>query len=83
MAAFNRLMLEDVQVEQYFTMAYAEIDLGPGVARLAQAGHPHPAAARLDGVVDMAGRQGGLPVGLIPGARYEDAGPPCPATGWS
>ncbi|MBE2276616.1 MAG: SpoIIE family protein phosphatase [Rhodobacteraceae bacterium] len=72
MAAFNRLMIEDVQVEQYFTMAYAEIDLASGVARLAQAGHPHPAVLRASGVVDMVG-VGGLPVGLIPGAEYEDA----------
>lgn len=38
MAEFNRLMLEELQVEQYFTMAYAELDLETGVARLAQAG---------------------------------------------
>jgi serine phosphatase RsbU (regulator of sigma subunit) len=28
--AFNRLMLEEIQVEQYFTMAYAELDLATG-----------------------------------------------------
>ncbi len=71
MAAFNRLMIEDVQVEQYFTMAYAEIDLVTGIARLAQAGHPHPVVLRASGVVEMVGL-GGLPVGLIPGAEYED-----------
>lgn len=72
MAAFNRLMLEEVQVEQYFTMAYAEIDLATGGVRLAQAGHPHPAILRATGAVELVGA-GGLPVGLIPGAEFEDA----------
>jgi len=72
MAAFNRLMLEEIQVEQYFTMAYAEVDLRHGTVRLAQAGHPHPVILRRDGGLERAGR-GGLPVGLIPGAEYEDS----------
>ncbi len=71
MAEFNRLMLEELQVEQYFTMAYAELDLETGVARLAQAGHPHPVLLRADGGVERVGA-GGLPVGLISGAGYED-----------
>ncbi len=75
MAAFNRMMLEEVQVEQYFTMAYAEIDLVAGIARLAQAGHPHPALIRADGSVELVGA-GGLPVGLIPGAEFEDVAIP-------
>ncbi len=43
---FNRIMLEEMQVEQYFTMAYAEIDLGTGSVKLVQAGHPHPVILR-------------------------------------
>lgn len=66
----NRLMIEDVQVEQYFTMAYAEIDLISGLARLVQAGHPHPVLIRHGGVMQLLG-DGGLPIGLIPGARYQ------------
>jgi sigma-B regulation protein RsbU (phosphoserine phosphatase) len=72
MAAFNRLMLEEIQVEQYFTMAYAEVDLRNGVVRLAQAGHPHPVVIRRGGQMERAGT-GGMPVGLIPGAGYEDS----------
>lgn len=72
MAAFNRLMLEELQVEQYFTMAYAEVDLRSGAVVLAQAGHPHPLVMRRDGRVERVG-SGGMPVGLIPDARYEDA----------
>ena len=66
----NRLMIEDVQVEQYFTMAYAEIDLVGGQVRLVQAGHPHPVLMQRGGGLVALG-DGGLPIGLIPGARYE------------
>jgi sigma-B regulation protein RsbU (phosphoserine phosphatase) len=66
----NRTMIEDLQVEQYFTLAYAEVDLATGALALVQAGHPHPAILRADGRVDHIGR-GGLPVGLLPGATYE------------
>lgn len=69
-ARLNRMMLEDVQVEQYFTMAYAEIDLISGEVQLVQAGHPHPMVLRRSGGVEMVG-QGGLPIGLIPGVSYQ------------
>ncbi len=71
MGAFNRLMLDELQVEQYFTMAYADIDLASGRVRLAQAGHPHPVILRAGGRLERVG-QGGLPIGLIPHAGYED-----------
>lgn len=67
---FNRLMLEDIQADQYFTMAYAEIDLTNGRVRIVQAGHPHPMVLRRDGSVETVG-QGGLPIGLIAGAGYD------------
>lgn len=70
--AFNRLMLEEIQVEQYFTMAYAELDLATGRGRLVQAGHPHPLILRADHRLDRLGG-GGLPIGLIPDASYEDS----------
>ena len=66
----NRMMIEDVQVEQYFTMAYAEIDLDSGDVLLVQAGHPHPVLMRQDGRIEVLG-DGGLPIGLIPGATYQ------------
>ncbi|WP_112311238.1 PP2C family protein-serine/threonine phosphatase [Pseudogemmobacter bohemicus] len=70
-AAFNRLMLDELQVEQYFTLAYAELDETNGALRLVQAGHPHPLILRAGGGVERVG-QGGLPVGLIEDARYEE-----------
>ena len=66
----NRLMVEDVQAEQYLTMACADIDLVTGAVRLVQAGHPHPVILRADGRVEVLGH-GGLPVGLFPGAGWE------------
>ncbi|GAB1361253.1 SpoIIE family protein phosphatase [Rhodobacter sp.] len=70
--AFNRLMIEDIQVEQYFTMCYAELDLRTGRVVLAQAGHPHPMVLRRDGRLEVVGT-GGLPIGLIPDAEYHDS----------
>lgn len=66
----NRLMLDDVQAEQYFTLAYAEVDLFTGGLAIVQAGHPHPVILRVDGRIDVLGA-GGLPIGLIPDAGYE------------
>ncbi|WP_420841706.1 PP2C family protein-serine/threonine phosphatase [Gemmobacter caeruleus] len=66
----NRMMLDDMQVEQYFTLAYAEIDLVTGKVMLVQAGHPHPVLIRADGRVEQLG-QGGMPIGLLPNVVYE------------
>ncbi len=72
MVAFrlNKMMLERVQVDQYFTMVYAEVDLHNGEVRLVQAGHPHPLVLRAGGDVQVVG-EGGLPIGLIAGATYD------------
>ena len=66
----NKLMIEELKVEQYFTMAYAEIDLDTGKVLLVQAGHPYPMIMRKSGMVDCVG-EGGLPIGLIPHASYQ------------
>lgn len=69
-AHLNALVLGEMQTETYFTLAYADIDLVTGQATLVQAGHPHPAVMRGDGRVDYLGT-GGLPIGLIDGAEFE------------
>jgi phosphoserine phosphatase RsbU/P len=69
-AKLNRLMIEDVQADQYFTLAYAEVDMVTGNLALVQAGHPHPVILRQDGQIDVIG-VGGLPIGLIADAGYE------------
>lgn len=69
-ARFNRMMFEELQLDQYFTLAYAEIDLKTGRVWLVQAGHPHPVLIRADGRIEKVG-EGGLPIGLIEGAGWQ------------
>lgn len=68
-ARINELMLDEFETETYLTIAYADIDLQTGKIRLVQAGHPHPVIQRADGRVEFIG-DGGLPIGLIPNARF-------------
>jgi phosphoserine phosphatase RsbU/P len=67
---FNHLMLDEIQAEQYFTIAFAVIDRARGILSLVQAGHPHPVLVRADGTMTQIG-QGGLPVGLIADAAFD------------
>jgi phosphoserine phosphatase RsbU/P len=69
-ARLNRMMLEDIQVDQYFTLAYAEINLLTGAACLVQAGHPHPVLLHKNGHIEELGA-GGLPIGLIAEASFQ------------
>jgi sigma-B regulation protein RsbU (phosphoserine phosphatase) len=69
-ARLNKMMFDEIQVEQYFTLAYADIDLRTGRTKLVQAGHPHPALLRKSGAIEYIG-DGGMPIGLIPDADYE------------
>ncbi|KPP86447.1 MAG: Serine phosphatase RsbU, regulator of sigma subunit [Rhodobacteraceae bacterium HLUCCO07] len=67
----NRLVLDEMDTEHYFTLLLADVDLASGHVRMAQAGHPHPLVQRADGTIEQDG-PGGLPVGLFPGASYEE-----------
>ena len=66
----NQLFLSEIETELYFTMVLADVDLETGQVTMAQAGHPHPVIQRANGKVELLG-QGGLPVGLIEGADYD------------
>jgi sigma-B regulation protein RsbU (phosphoserine phosphatase) len=70
-AHLNRLLLEEMDTESYFTLLYADVDLISGRVVMVQAGHPHPAVQRRDGRIEYPGA-GGLPVGLIAEAEYQD-----------
>lgn len=70
-AALNNLFLSELDTEHYFTLLLADVDLATGRVVMAQAGHPYPAVQRADGSVEIVGC-GGLPVGLIPGAEFEE-----------
>lgn len=67
---FNRVVVQEMQTESYFTMAYADVDLISGRVVMVQAGHPHPAIQRADGRVEYLG-SGGLPIGLVEPAAWE------------
>lgn len=66
----NHLALTELDTEHYFTLAYADINLTTGAFSLVQAGHPHPMILRASGEIEPIG-QGGMPVGLLDGARFE------------
>lgn len=68
-ATLNRITLDDMETELYFTMLLAELDLETGEIVMSQAGHPHPVIQHADGRITQTG-PGGLPVGLIDGAEY-------------
>jgi len=69
-AALNHMVLSDMETELYFTLLLAHVDLESGKIVMSQAGHPYPAIQRADGSVESIGT-GGLPVGLIEGAQYQ------------
>lgn len=66
----NRRHQGDIETNQYFTMAFATINIFNGVVKLCQAGHPNPAIVRNSGQVEFAG-EGGPPIGLVPDAQFE------------
>jgi sigma-B regulation protein RsbU (phosphoserine phosphatase) len=70
-ATMNRLMLEEIDTDHYCTLVYAELTPATGALRLVQAGHPHPLIQRASGEIEFLGT-GGLPVGLVPDATYQD-----------
>lgn len=67
----NDFMLQDLTSDIYFTMVLAYLNTETGLLRLCQAGHPHPLVRRADGQVARLG-DGGPPVGMLPGATFED-----------
>ncbi|UYV37453.1 SpoIIE family protein phosphatase [Rhodobacteraceae bacterium D3-12] len=66
----NRMVLEEMETEHYFTLLLADLNLSTGRVRMAQAGHPHPLVQRRNGEITQQG-PGGLPVGLIQDAKYD------------
>ncbi len=68
--ALNQLFLNEMETDLYFTMLLADVDLETGKVVMTQAGHPYPALQRANGTVETIG-SGGLPVGLIAGAEFQ------------
>jgi len=70
-ARLNTIVVEEFNTELYLTLVLARIHLGSGRLTFVQAGHPHPAVQRANGSVELVG-EGGLPIGLIPGAEFPE-----------
>lgn len=68
----NDRLNADAGVEEYLTLLYAVVDLRKGVAKLVQAGHPHPLVMRADGSAEFIGC-GGVPVGLVNDVIYDQS----------
>ena len=67
----NMLILNEMDTEHYLTILLAKINLSSGKVTMTQAGHPYPAIQKPDGSVTFHG-DGGLPVGLIPDAKFSE-----------
>ena len=70
-ARLNARVVGQQGVTEYLTMAYVHVAQDTGLARFVQAGHPPPLLLRRDGTAEFIG-SGGLPVGLIEDAVFED-----------
>lgn len=68
----NLLMIEDMETELYFTILIGYIDLATGKVDYSQCGHPNPLIINENGAVRFFG-QGGLPIGLIPDADFDQS----------
>ncbi|TNC66578.1 PP2C family protein-serine/threonine phosphatase [Rubellimicrobium roseum] len=55
----------------YFTMILGELDPEAGQGALVQSGHPPPLLLRRGGAVEPLG-EGGLPIGVLPGASFDE-----------
>lgn len=66
----NERLTFDAAVDQYFTMAFASVDLETGRAQITQAGHPNPILVAQDGTISFLGK-GGYPIGLLPSIQFD------------
>lgn len=66
----NQLMMDELETEHYFTLAYADINLADGTVQMVQAGHPHPVVSNSSSGVKYYG-DGGPPIGLMPDMEFE------------
>ncbi|SPF79352.1 PP2C family protein-serine/threonine phosphatase [Pseudoprimorskyibacter insulae] len=66
----NRRLMADHGVNEYLTMAYANVDMASGLVKFVQAGHPPPLLMAADGSSRFIG-DGGMPIGLLPDPELE------------
>ncbi len=68
----NILMIEDMETDLYFTLLLGFLDMRTGQVDYTQCGHPNPALIDAKGKVRFL-EGAGLPIGLIPGADFEQS----------
>ena len=66
----NDLLCPDMPPKMFVTCLYGILDPATGLLRYANAGHDLPYRRGADGVVEL--RATGMPLGLLPGMRYEE-----------
>jgi len=69
MEQVNALICEDMPPNMFVTCLYALLDPASGALDFANAGHNLPYRYSPDGIVEL--RATGMPLGLMPGMRYE------------
>lgn len=66
----NEMLCPDIPVNMFVTCLYAVLDSASGLLQYANAGHDLPYLRHAGGVAEL--RATGMPLGLMPGMRYED-----------
>lgn len=67
----NEHLCPDMPEKMFVTCLYAVLDPATGELRFANAGHDVPYVQTVDGAAELRAR--GMPLGLLPGMRYEEA----------
>jgi serine phosphatase RsbU (regulator of sigma subunit) len=70
LARVNDLLYADIPEKMFVTCFYAILDPGSGRLRYANAGHDLPYQQRVGAACEL--RATGMPLGLMPGMRYEE-----------
>ncbi|MET8827250.1 SpoIIE family protein phosphatase [Streptomyces sp. NPDC004610] len=65
----NRLLLE-METDLFATCAYVDVDTEEGSAWCVRAGHLPPVLRHPDGTTEIAGAEGGPPLGVLAGAEF-------------
>lgn len=68
-ADLNKLLLEEMETEHYFTMFLCILETSMGRMQFVQAGHPHALLLDRSGGYRLLG-QGGFPIGMLPYAEF-------------
>ncbi len=66
----NKLLLEEMETEHYFTLFLCILNLDTGLLRYVQAGHPHAVLMKPDDSWQHLG-SGGFPIGMLDFAEYQ------------